>query len=49
MDQRIKTASPPPGRATTVLGRSESDVARHILTERLSEMRGEKFEDGQRS
>ena len=33
----------------TVLGRSEIDVARHILTQRLSEMRGERFEDGQRS
>ncbi len=33
----------------TVLGRSEQDVARHILTERLSEMRSERFDDGQRS
>jgi hypothetical protein len=33
----------------TVLGRSENDIARHVLTQRLSEMRGEKFEDGQRT
>jgi hypothetical protein len=33
----------------TVLGRSESEVARHLLTTKLSELRGEKFEDGQRS
>ena len=33
----------------TVLGRTENDVARQILTQRLSEMRQEVFRDGQRS
>lgn len=33
----------------TVLGPNEQAVARHVLTQRLSEMRGERFEDGQRS
>jgi hypothetical protein len=33
----------------TVLGQNEQAVARHILTQRLSEMRGERFDDGQRS
>ncbi len=33
----------------TVLGRTENDVARQILTQRLSEMRQEDFRDGQRS
>jgi hypothetical protein len=32
----------------TVLGRTENDVARQILTQRLSEMRQEDFRDGQR-
>jgi len=33
----------------TVLGRTENDVARQILTQRLSEMRQEDFRDGQKS
>jgi hypothetical protein len=33
----------------TVLGPNEQAVARHLLTQQLSEMRGERFEDGQRS
>jgi hypothetical protein len=33
----------------TVLGANEQAVARHVLAQRLSEMRGERFEDGQRS
>ena len=32
----------------TVLGRTENDVARQILTQRLSEMRQEDFRDGQK-
>jgi len=33
----------------TVLGKTENEVAKQILTQRLSEMRHENFEDGQRS
>ncbi|HXP03654.1 MAG TPA: hypothetical protein VN808_06005 [Stellaceae bacterium] len=33
----------------TVLGSNEQAVARQVLTQRLSEMRKENFEDGQRS
>jgi hypothetical protein len=33
----------------TVLGPNEQAVARQVLAQRLSEMRGERFEDGQRS
>jgi hypothetical protein len=33
----------------TVLGKTENEVARQVLTERLSEMRQENFRDGQRS
>jgi hypothetical protein len=33
----------------TVLGRTEPEVARQVLTDRLSEMRQEDYRDGQRS
>jgi hypothetical protein len=33
----------------TVLGRSENEVAKQILTQRLSEMRQESFREDQRS
>jgi hypothetical protein len=33
----------------TVLGRTENEVAKQILTQRLSEMRQEIYQDGQRS
>ena len=36
-------------RRNTVLGRNETEVARQILTARLSEMRQENFQDGQRT
>lgn len=34
--------------SNTVLGRTENDVARQILTQRLSEMRQEDFRDGRK-
>lgn len=32
----------------TVLGKSENDVARQVLTEKLAEMRQEDYRDGQK-
>jgi len=32
----------------TVLGRTENDVARQVLTERLAQMRQEDYRDGQK-
>jgi hypothetical protein len=32
----------------TVLGKTENDVARQVLTQRLSEMRQESFQDDQK-
>jgi hypothetical protein len=33
----------------TTLGRDENEVARQVLVDRLSEMRGESYHDGQKS